>query len=782
MAKKIFSFHSVLKKGIPALVCVAIVGLSTWSMWNHYSKFGSRQDILSGIETKLLDIRFLLRGPQKPTGKVGILGIDEKSLQRLGRWPLPRKLYEQALINLKKHGVKWVGFDVAFSEAERALLEDAEPQIKNLKSISNVKSAHSLKSFSDELGSMEEMLKASVGDESLARGVKNFQNVVMGYFYHTRKIDAEALGANPFRALEVMSSSMIENVLLPDGKDLSFYPELAVAGVVGNTPYLSKATTHFAFFNNQPDADAITRWATLLNVIDGKLMPSLALKLAAESLGRVPIVPFDELGIEEIMLVNPDNDSDVIKIPTDPEGRGRVLINHRGPDRTIPHYSFADAYDNKFSDAEAKAIKGKTLIIGPTATGINDQRPNPFDSVINGVENHAVVIDNIIRGDFLRRPKTIYFTELTIILAIGLIFSPILLFARASLSGVIALFFLIGYYYFDKYYWFNNGIWAYMGMPFIEISSLFISITFYKYITEEREKKKVRGAFSHYLSPDVIKQVLEDPEALKLGGEKRELTVFFSDVRSFTTISETLTPEKLSELMNEYFTPMTGIVLRSGGVLDKYIGDAIMAFWGAPLLIKDHADRAAKSSIMMLFELDRLKQEFAKRGLPKIDIGIGLNTGPMSVGNMGSHERFQYTVMGDSVNLGSRLEGITKEYGVKCIMSESTQRKLTNPNLLNRDLDDIRVKGKLEPVKIFELIRPDLLKSEAAIKDMIHEFSEGRIAYRAQDWEKAKQHFMKCLQIKPDDAPTALYIKRVETFASQTKMESWDGVYTFTHK
>ncbi|RZA14779.1 MAG: adenylate/guanylate cyclase domain-containing protein, partial [Proteobacteria bacterium] len=290
------------------------------------------------------------------------------------------------------------------------------------------------------------------------------------------------------------------------------------------------------------------------------------------------------------------------------------------------------------------------------------------------------------------------------------------------------------------------------------------------------------GAFQHYLSPEVIEQVLENPEQLALGGQRKDLTVFFSDVRGFTTISETLTPEKLSELMNEYFTPMTSIVLRSKGVLDKYIGDAIMAFWGAPLELANHADIAAQAAIDMLYALDKLRIEFKRKGLPDIDIGIGLNSGPMSVGNMGSGERFTYTVMGDSVNLGARLEGLTKEYGIKLMISEFTWARMTKDRFFARDLDDIRVKGKNEPVKVFHLMRPDFFPDQNMIREFIKHFETGRVAYKAQDWNAAKSAFEKCLQMKHDDKASELYMERVESYLEEAPGQAWDGVYTFKHK
>ncbi len=772
--KKIY--QGFLKNIISILLSITIIVTSLLVLFYHYRQ-SDGTDAIAQLERKLLDWRFNLRGPIKPTGKVGILALDEKSIQRFGQWPFPRKVYQKAFENLKTLGVDWIGFDVIYSEPERPLLEDARDTIAKMK-VSNVKV------FKQEVQELDEMMRVSTSDRKLVKGVKEFERVTLGYFYYQSKADAAMLGKDPFPRFNLMESSAIAGAILPDGKTLDDYPDsMRAHGALGNTAFISSSSEHFGFFSNEPDEDAIVRWVTLVKIIKGQLMPSLSLKTVAESLNREIIVFFDAFGIEEIALVSREDDSDMIKIPVDPDGRGRMLVNHRGPSQTIEHFSLSDAYDNKFTAEQKKNLKGKMLLMGPTAIGISDLRPNPFDPTINGVENHAAAIDNIAKKDFIKRPVSIYQIELYIVLGVGLLFAPLVIFGRALFSGLAVLLFLGGYFYFDHVYWFGKGIWAYMGVPSIEIMALFFFTTIYKYMTEEKERKKVKGAFQYYLSPDVIDQVLENPDSLKLGGERKELTVFFSDVRSFTTISESLTPEKLCELMNDYFTPMTGIILKTGGVLDKYIGDAIMAFWGAPLITSDHADRAALASIQMLYELDKLQEMLPKKGFPKVDIGIGLNTGLMSVGNMGSHERFCYTVMGDSVNLGSRLEGLTKEYGIKIMISEFTQRKLTRKDLFVRDLDDIRVKGKLEPVKVFELMRPDILKTPDQIKNLIGEFEDGRKFYREQNWQKAKDHFFNCLKIRANDGPTQVYLERVEEYLKEKQhIDKWDGVYTFKHK
>ena len=770
-----------LKKQRGRVILVAICALITIgcaaALWDEYTR-PTNASMIAVLENRLLDWRFRLRGARKPTGKIGIIAIDEKSLQKLGRWPFARKHYARLFENLQKLGVDWVGLDLVWSEPERALLEDISDHVKHLSSLNGANWSQA----SSELSQINKIMQSSPGDQSLRATLSHMDKVILGYAFYGSRHEASQLSGEPFRGLPAMLDSAIQAVVIPDGQELDDYQDIRAYGLIPNIPAVAEAGKHFAFFNNELSADGIYRWAQLVRSIDNHLMPSLSLKLAAAVLGREPVVFFNQFGVSEISLVNPNDDRDLIKIPVDMKGRGRLLINHLGPRQSIEHFSLADIYDMSLDEDQKHRLKGMSLVLGPTALGINDLRANPFEAGFDGVEQHAAVADNIISKQFMRRTDSIYKTEFLLILGIFLLFTPLMIFGSAAISGLSVLIFLVGYYYFDKYFWFNRGEWVYMGMPVLQISSLFISTTLYKYLTEEREKKKVKSAFGLYLSPDVIGKVLNDPDALKLGGEKKELTVFFSDVRSFTTISESLTPEKLCELMNDYFTPMTSIILRSGGVLDKYIGDAVMAFWGAPLPVLGHADIAAKSALEMLYALDKLKVDLKNKGMPTIDIGIGLNTGMMSVGNMGSQERFCYTVMGDAVNLGARLEGLTKEYGIKIMISEFTRKQLSAEKFFVRDLDDIRVKGKLEPVRVFELMRPDMLSNDVALKTLIGEFEAGRSAYRLQSWAVAKKHFVNALTFRPDDGPANLYLARIAEKENIPTVPNWDGVHTFIHK
>ncbi len=772
MAKKRTIKTALKTKGLLLLVCCCIVVTTTLLLYFHYTRHSTYDDIITRVERSLLDRRLLMRGAEEPKSRIAILAIDDKAINIFGRWPFSRHHYKTALANLKNLGVQWIGFDAVFSEAEHASLNDAKDILNQ---------STDLKPSLERLNAM---MTLSPADQLFAEGISNFKNIVLGYFYFLgqNEVKAAMREKDAFHGLSDMESSAIQAVIFPEEKSAQNYPFMDTKGIVSNIEAISKASQFHGFFSNELDEDAITRWVTLVRTVDGKVMPSLSLKLAAEIMQRDILVEFNQRGIEALELISRKDESDIVHVPIDPLGRGRALLNHRGPAKTFRHFSLADAFNNSFTEEEKVWLKDSSLLLGMTAIGVNDIRPNPFDSTIDGVEVQATAVDNILNQDFLVRPKSIFGFEILLAILIGLIFSPLVIFVRPTYSGILTLIFLVGYFYFDRYFWFAKRQWIYMGVYCIEIGLLYMVTTVIRYITEEYEKRKIQGAFGLYLAPKVIERLMDDPEALKLGGERRELSVFFSDVRGFTTISESLNPEQLCEFMNEYFTPMTAIILRTGGVLDKYIGDAIMAFWGAPIPLPDQADRTVKAAIEMLFALEKVQHDFKAKSFPFVDMGMGVNTGEMSVGNMGSHERFCYTVMGDSVNLGSRLESLTKEYGIRLMISEFTVARLQNKkDYALRDLDDIRVKGKKEPVKVFNVLKPGEI-AEKNVKEFLELFEQGRLYYRQQNWEKATKCFTSCIMIEAKDGPSLLYLKRIEEFKLESPGVDWDGVYTFTHK
>jgi len=365
------------------------------------------------------------------------------------------------------------------------------------------------------------------------------------------------------------------------------------------------------------------------------------------------------------------------------------------------------------------------------------------------------------------------------LLVLGIIFTFVVSYFGAALALGMSALGVTGIYFYDKFFLFEKGTVVPIIFPLMLVAGLFLVLTSYKYFTEERNKKKLKSTFEKYVSPSIVNEVLSDPGKIELGGRKERMTVFFSDVRGFTTISEKLDPRALGDLLNSYLTPMTEIVFKNKGTLDKYMGDAIMAFFGAPISFPDHATWAARCALEQLVKLRQLQAEYRKNGLPEIDIGIGLNTGDMSVGNMGSETVRSYTVMGDSVNLGSRLEGITKQYGTKIIVSEFTYADIQGKFVM-RELDWVRVKGKLKPVKIFELVGEGTLASD--IMETIKWFDQGYLHYHKMQWQQAVDSFNKALAVNPLDGPAKVYLERCMNYLENPPPVDWDGVFIMKTK
>lgn len=765
----------------PLKIGVFICFICVFMLIRHYSLPKGSIDLVGQLERELYDLRFKLRGAKHMSGVVGVLTADDKSVETFGRWPFPRHIYEKAFLNLKNAGVQWLGFDVFFSEPARRYLDES---IIDLQEIFLQKDSD--KNLFEQ--KIQFLLSNSPGDLSLGKTIEKFENVVQGFYFIESIENIIGSKYNWLASFDRLKKSAIDFVDLPKNKKLDDYPDLISAGAVTNTQLIAGQAKFMGFANNQSDSDGLIRKATLVKAIaatdpTGKtvgspiLLPSLALSLAANYTKSGIIIHLDSSGIDGIELFPSDGKSESVKIPLYYDGLGKVLINHYGGFYNVPQLSLHDAYENKLP----KDLP-KILIYGGTATGTNDKRPSPFDENFDGVGHHATIIENILKQDFMSRPLSAPIIEVSILLFSGFVFSTALRKMNALKSAIFIFTILILFFLFDKEFLFENGNWYYSGMFYLQSFSMYFGITIFKYFTEEREKKKVKSAFQYYLNPAVINQLMEHPERLKLGGDKKNLTVFFSDVRGFTTISESLSPEKLTALLNEYFTPMTEIILESNGLLDKYIGDAIMAVWGAPIPLEDHADRALISSLKMLDVLENLQKKWASEGLPFLDIGIGLNTGDMVVGNMGSNQRFDYTVLGDAVNLGARLEGINKNYGTRIICSEFTKNNLKNPDkFVLRELDKIQVKGKNEPVCIFEVMHFPLDKKDMTLK-LVKTYEEALALYRKQLWNDAVKKFNEVLTINNEDLPSKEFIERCHYLQKQNLDKNWNGVWVFKTK
>ena len=417
-------------------------------------------------------------------------------------------------------------------------------------------------------------------------------------------------------------------------------------------------------------------------------------------------------------------------------------------------------------------------MIGASATGIGDLRATPFGGIdFPGVEIHANLIDNILNQQFLVKHGPQFLTDIGFIFLFGV---PLGLWLVVIQPRWMALTLLLLVPFSAIVYWaFLHGWWLNFIVPalFTLVPNVSL-VALYRVFFEEQEKRKIRGAFQQYVSPEVIRRLLSDPERVK--PRKTEVTVLFSDIRGFTTISENLDAQELAGLLNGYLTDMTKIIFKYQGTLDKYIGDAVMAIWGAPFDAPDHAEKCCAAAVSMLSKLAEMQKDWRARGYPELDIGIGINTGIASVGNMGSTLRYGYTAMGDSVNLASRLEGLNKEYGTRIVVSESTRREIHSDQLIFRELDLIRVKGKLQPVTIYEVLSTDAAGQGG--KDLAEMFDRGREAYKQQDWATAKSHFENILLRWPDDTPSKIFLARCEEYLTEKPSSDWDGVYVMKHK
>ncbi|OQB54755.1 MAG: Adenylate cyclase 1 [Deltaproteobacteria bacterium ADurb.Bin151] len=717
------------------------------------------------MELKTLDLRMASRGPLVPGNETAIAAIDEKSISELGRWPWPRSTIARLVDLLKKGGAKAIGFDIVFSEPDdRADLKTIDALTAEMKK-SGVTDSNVL--------NLLQRQRASAGEDGiLAASIQKASNITLGYFFHfsQQENEKELAHITQYRmedhaARIVNSRYSAVNSLSGTSNDgylpRAFAPET-------NISILAAAAQNSGFFNTLPDSDGSNRWAPLVVALGENYYSSLAVSMVCSYLD-FPVLSLNlesyganSIGIGEKTI--PTNES------------GQLLINYLGPPRTFPHYSVADILSGTIPP---DTFRDKIVLVGATAVGIYDLRVTPFSSTFPGVEIHATVIDNILHENFLTHSSFIRMIDVGAIILFGLIMGLLVSRLRpisgmASALLIIAVFIAMNFLAFFRF-----NVWLNLVYPLTTMMMIYLGITIYHYFKEEQEKKKIRSAFQYYLTSSVINEMLKNPGKLKLGGDRRNLTVLFSDIRGFTTISEKMTPEELIMLLNEYLTAMTNQVFYYDGLLDKYMGDAIMAVFGAPLDQPDHARRACLTALAMMRELRRLQNKWEAEGRPVFDIGIGINSGEMVVGNMGSAMRFDYTVMGDMVNLGSRLEGANKEYGTNIIISEFTYNHVKD-TICCREIDSVRVKGKTRPVRIFELLGEK--KDEPGYQNLIKVFATGLTLYRDGKWDDAIAAFQDACKIKHDDFVSTTYIERCKTLKQHPPAHPWDGVFVMTKK
>jgi adenylate cyclase len=551
-------------------------------------------------------------------------------------------------------------------------------------------------------------------------------------------------------------------------------------GVEANIAKLADAAASYGFIDIHPDSDDTLRHGLLVvRYKEQDFYPSLAVEVVRlyEKIPDQQVVAYiSPNGLDHIEL-----GSHIVNHVLD----GSTLINYTGPYRTYSQYSMWDVMSGALPP---NTFRDKIVLVGATAVGIGDIRTTPFqgqNTLYMGVEVHANIIDNLLHSQekgrgFLQRGPHEEMIDIGFILLFGVVFG--FLFSRITplYSTILVIVTLLAFGWFVYFSFASKGQWLSFVIPAATLAANYVGITSVRMVREESEKRKVRKTFSQYLAPGVIELMEKDPEKyLSMGGEMKELTILFSDIRGFTTISEKLTPNELVQLLNEYFGQMTEILFATNGTLDKFIGDAIMAFWGSPVPQEDHAFLSCSCALQMVSGLAELNQKLQRAGRPPIGIGIGLNTGLVNVGNMGSERRRSWTVMGDNVNLASRLEGITKEYHVQLIISEATYRHVAS-QFVCRELDKIRVKGKTLPVNIYELM--DVEDNRVLHQSLLNGFDGAMQEYRQQNWNRAAELFAEVLAQFPDDGPTQIFLERAIEFSENAPEGEWDGVYVMKTK
>lgn len=751
--------------------------------------YNSDIDFINLIELKSYDLRLIQRGRVEPVAPICIIGIDDKSVKKIGRWPWPRSYISKLVDFMTDAQAKVVGFDITFAEpdlnSELMLLNDIDEHRKEWK----IKD----KSF-DEYIKMKRILADN--DLRLSQALEKNGRTILGYFFHTEsskeRLD-EATKEKMKLNYDMIAPSKLAGVMYTSQNAENFkFIGFDAADV--NIEAISKAAKGFGYFNIFPDIDGTVRWVPLVLEYQGNQFPPLSLQILREYLRKEEedpenfIVKVNDLGVYEVSFYD-------YSIPTD--NSGRMLVNFRGGAYTFKYYSFYDVINGM---VPKETFRDNIVLVGANSVGIYDLRVTPFSGVYPGVEVHANVIDNILNRNPMVSPDWAKGVDNIIIILIGLLLAHLIPKHRATQSALNITLLTLSYIVINYLIFVYMHIWLNLVYPLIMIATGSLVLYTYRFATEEREKKRIRGAFSHYVTESVVAEMLKNPEKLKLGGEKKDLTVLFSDIRGFTTISEGLSPSELVHLLNEYLTEMTKLVFKFEGTLDKYMGDAIMAIYGAPLNLPDHPARACNTAIEMMRKLHLMQVDWAKRNLPKIDIGIGINTGSMSAGNMGSEVRFDYTVMGDNVNLGSRLEGINKQYGTNIIISEFTHEHVKN-DFICRQLDLVRVKGKKLPVKIFELLgnvrkgdwKPKNEAEAAIYAEKRRPYSKGfeRLSadfeaalnkYFTKEFDESLKMLKTLEEDYPNDKAIKLFINRVQDYIANPPPPDWDGVFTMTTK
>ena len=729
-----------------------------------FAIFFANFPIIQAMSNQSFDLNFKMRGPIDTEKDVVIIAIDQKSQEELGRWPWTRSVIVRLVDRLATYKPKVIGLDIVFSYPEKRPDLDLARRIlpklkaKDRETIEILEIVQDAEEFADV-------------DTRLAKSFKNAGNTVPGYFFFTTDEEVEPLNLDNKADYKNIRKSRYRKIKYPAQGKKDFILKEGV-GVKPNIRSLTDAAKYTGYFNIFPDDDGVIRRFVNVVKFNNKLFPSAVIQMLRVYYDdKNAELHFEDYGVSGIK-VGPR------VIPTDEYGR--TIINYYGPQDTFKKISIADIFNKTISDVElTKILEGKIAIIGATATGIYDIRHTPFESM-PGVEVEANFIQNVIDDKMLSKAGWFFLFDALSMLFLGIFIIVIMNRFKLLGGGIISITLISSYVYFQRYMFIDQRIQLNVIYPILSIIFVYGGTAFYKYYVESREKQFIRGAFGQYLSPTVITQIIKDPSKLSLGGVRKEMSVMFSDIAGFSSISEKLEPEELVQLLNEYLTEMSDIIMAQHGTVDKYEGDAIIAFFGAPGDDPDHALHCAMAVLEMQLKLEEMRKVWIGQGKDPLRMRIGVNTGPMVVGNMGSKNKMDYTIMGDTVNLASRLEGANKGYGTETMVTKKTAELCKN-EFEFRELDSIRVVGKKEVTTVFELLcgKGNLSPEQVSL---VETHNRGLSHYKNREWRLAIDAFSESLAIDSSDGPAKTYIERCTEFLKIQPGSDWDGAHTLTSK
>ena len=680
------------------------------------------------LDSRVRDFYFKFRGPQKTDDSVVIVDIDERSIKELGQWPWERDKFAKILQNLTDMGAGVIGLDIVFSEADKT---------------SPKKMAKEWNIDGSSLPDYDLILSNTISKTP----------TILGYVFD---FDAKNENEAPQIPATFVEKHKIHGEFLPQAK-----------GALTNLNIIQSAGYSSGYMNNIPDDSGIIRSVPMLISYDMEIYPSLAFEMYRLSLEANKItVNYGKAGVDDVAVGDEHIKSDRF---------GRLYLNFRGPFKSYRYVSAVDVFNNA---VDKSLIDGKYVLIGTSAYGLMDLRSTPMDSVIAGVEIHANMLDNLIRKDMLYKPSWGEVVDIFFIVLIA--FVVVFIFSRFSLSVLIPVYlgafsslFFLNYYILFSEYVILNAIF-----PMLSMTLSLVGVLGVNYMFETRQKELIKGSFSKKVSKQVMDDLLQHPESTNLSSREVNATVYFSDIRGFTTISETLkSPRLIIEFLNFYMNAMVESVEKNNGTIDKFIGDAVMAYWNAPIEVDNHADKAVLTALEQIAKRDELNVTINKKYGFDVDYGVGINTGDVVVGEIGSEGRSDYTIIGDAVNLASRLEGLCKPYKVRLVISEFTKERLTRDYVIQL-LDVVKVKGKTEPVKIYEVLSSGVAAPEKLME--LETYEKAHTLYVNGEFEAAKRMFEELFSTY-EKYLYQLYFERCSHLMEQ-KIEGFDGVFEFVTK